>query len=428
VVTSHGDTSGDEGCGNDDEGYGDDDEDEDGVGRYYGGHDDNDDDDGVSDSRHNQHHHDNVRRDDHGRHCGDDGAEGKASEAVEGVRVSSGGYRGSGGAFHGTSLSAPSKPAAAAAPAAAFAAAPGASGWANLAFVRDGNARAARVKAAASDAASAAALAAEAAAIEDVVQMPSRWPGDLESAHGLFTHRAGRMRVFMGPGSTGKLCSFYQEGNCRFGNRCVHLHELGTSCALCGENVPASERLSHTESCSEHLAARKEEVASRAAECSMCLEHIRAKGQKFGLLSHCAHAFCLPCAREWRERAFGADSLSKEIARACPACRIVSYYVIPSDRLVTDPERKERLAAVYRARLATLPCRYFNPRTKADCPFGSSCFYAHQDAQGNDIKETQPRLKQDSDGNMSVLTAPTMSEFIDFSALKAVKSKKGARH
>ena len=228
--------------------------------------------------------------------------------------------------------------------------------------------------------------------------------------------------------NSGKICVYFLQGNCRYGDACLHSHEIeGSSCSLCGEAVAPAERRTHALHCAEFNAIAREKAASVTAECTICLENIVRKGQRFGLLSHCAHAFCLPCVREWRDGAFGAGALSKSVVRACPACRVTSHFVIPCDRLVADPERKAKIAEMYRAALGRVPCKYFNPKTKADCPFGSSCFYSHLDASGNSLKETVPRLKLDAEGQVTVLTAPKMSDFIDFDSLKKIKTKAGKK-
>ena len=46
---------------------------------------------------------------------------------------------------------------------------------------------------------------------------------------------------------------------------------------------------------------------------------------RFGILPGCNHPFCVPCLRGWR-----STYDQGKIVRACPICRTVSYFVVPS--------------------------------------------------------------------------------------------------
>lgn len=107
---------------------------------------------------------------------------------------------------------------------------------------------------------------------------------------------------------------------------------------------------------------------SRGECCAICLEPVLQRGCSFGLLDGCAHVFCLPCIRKWRE----THAKHPEVARSCPTCRTPSHFVIPSSFLVSD-ERKPDLIRAYQQRLRTIPCRRF-AYGEGRCPFGSSCF------------------------------------------------------
>jgi hypothetical protein len=125
----------------------------------------------------------------------------------------------------------------------------------------------------------------------------------------------------------------------------------------------------------------------------------------FGLLENCAHSFCLSCIREWRA---SADAVRTEAVRACPICRVESHFVVPwhvllhapfptifccsrchsrlvafrvllfccSDRFVSEPARKAAIVEEFRTATARIPCKHFNAG-RGECPFGTSCFYAH---------------------------------------------------
>ena len=74
------------------------------------------------------------------------------------------------------------------------------------------------------------------------------------------------------------LCKYFSQGNCQYGARCMYVHESTLS--------------------PEEL---KEAEDSKLVECGICYERVLDKrGERFGLLSGCNHAFCLSCVRNWR--------------------------------------------------------------------------------------------------------------------------------
>ena len=107
---------------------------------------------------------------------------------------------------------------------------------------------------------------------------------------------------------------------------------------------------------------------------------------RFGLLSHCSHEFCLPCIRSWR----GTSSENKkELVRACPLCRVDSFFVIPCDRMVTE-SNKHQIIEAYKNKMGQIECKHYN-RGQGQCPFGSSCFYAHLNQDGT--LSDQPKIR-----------------------------------
>jgi hypothetical protein len=120
---------------------------------------------------------------------------------------------------------------------------------------------------------------------------------------------------------------------------------------------------------------------------------------RFGLLANCDHAFCLKCIRTWRqqnlevshpapnppsEQPLGialldvtAPPLSTDErwcmwlvvvvcqgqdmgnVRSCPVCKVLSPFVLPCTRHVTDPYRKEALIRIYKAAAAQRRCKYY---------------------------------------------------------------------
>jgi len=187
------------------------------------------------------------------------------------------------------------------------------------------------------------------------------------------------------PPAAAAACPFFLRGNCRFGDRCRNPHVLPDVQRVVSDEDGRTDE--------ERRAVEAEEVAATsAAECGICYEPVKGR---FGLLPGCAHAFCLACIREWRQK--GLEQVARETARVCPLCRVESYFVVPSHRLVTDPFRKQRAVDAYVESLARIPCRNFVFGDAESCPHGSSCFYAHLRPDGTPADE-RPRILVNADG------------------------------
>ena len=139
-----------------------------------------------------------------------------------------------------------------------------------------------------------------------------------------------------------------------------------------------------------------------ASECGICMGD-SPTDKLYGVLSHCNCVFCLSCIREWRaDGAARNPGMAGSTVRQCPLCRVPSYFVVPSIRTFTLKSlvnaeasggteaiqtRQEHLQAekktfidTYKRSLQQKPCR--NYLADKSCPFGSSCFYLHIDANG----------------------------------------------
>jgi hypothetical protein len=163
--------------------------------------------------------------------------------------------------------------------------------------------------------------------------------------------------------------------------------------------------------------AYKAGIEAAAAATAPC------RRKKFGLLSACDHIFCLQCLRTWRSgqkreaaaaaAAGGNDdglleslllahndggdpqslSSSSERVRACPTCRQVSDFVVPSDRYCKGPE-KDLVVRSYQARLSSIGCKRFTGEL-GSCPFGRDCFYGHwHPRDGRDMKPMDKSRQQ----------------------------------
>lgn len=153
------------------------------------------------------------------------------------------------------------------------------------------------------------------------------------------------------------ICSFAAAGNCPRGEMCPHIH--GDMCPICGKHClhpfRPQEREDHMKTCfqrQKHLEALKH---SQEIECSVCLERVLSKPtaaeRKFGILSECDHPFCISCIRNWRSSSSSAGMDVNSAVRACPICRKLSYFVIPSVIWYANKDEKEEIVDSYKAKL-----------------------------------------------------------------------------
>ena len=221
-----------------------------------------------------------------------------------------------------------------------------------------------------------------------------------------------------------RICTFFERGACTRGARCPFLHApdddaaaRGVSRAALIQRVPdavdyarAGLQLTAAEAAASEADDLDEARASWTAACSICMELPARKRKRFGLLNSCDHAFCLQCIREWRD----TRTQSRNAVLVCPVCRVLSAFVIPSLRHVTQPERKARLIDAYRRNLKAIDCVLF-ARGDGVCTFGTRCHYRHQRRAGEDA-EAQ-RLCMGADGTLRV-SAPNVT-LLDFVATRA---------
>ncbi|KAH9774465.1 putative RING-type E3 ubiquitin transferase C3H69 [Citrus sinensis] len=184
------------------------------------------------------------------------------------------------------------------------------------------------------------------------------------------------------------ICSFAAAGNCPRGEKCPHIH--GDTCPTCGKQClhpfRPEEREEHMKSCEKkqkHLEALRR---SQEIECSVCLDRVLSKPtaaeRKFGLLSECDHPFCISCIRNWRSSSPTSGMDVNTALRACPICRKLSYFVIPSVIWYYTPEEKQEIIDSYKLKLKSIDCKHFN-FGNGNCPFGTSCFYKHMVKPGS---------------------------------------------
>ncbi|KMT18842.1 hypothetical protein BVRB_2g029470 [Beta vulgaris subsp. vulgaris] len=211
------------------------------------------------------------------------------------------------------------------------------------------------------------------------------------------------------------MCSFAAAGNCPKGDKCPHIH--GDLCPTCGKHClhpfRPKEREEHSKTCEKmqkHLEALKR---SQEIECSVCLERVLSKptgDRKFGLLSECDHPFCVTCIRNWRNSSPSSGMDVNATLRACPICRKLSYFVIPSVLWYFSKEEKDEIVDSYMAKLKSIDCKYFD-FGNGTCPFGASCFYKHSYRDGT-VEEVALRHLGAADGETVIAKNIRLADFL----------------
>lgn len=153
------------------------------------------------------------------------------------------------------------------------------------------------------------------------------------------------------------ICSFAAAGDCPCGDECPHIH--GDPCPTCGKHClhpfRPEEQKEHLKMCEKQKKQLEALKCSQEIECSVCLECILSKStaaeRKFGIMSECDHPFCIYCIRNWRSSSTSSGMDVNNTFKACPICRKVSYFVIPSVIWYNTEEEKQEIMDSYKAKL-----------------------------------------------------------------------------
>jgi len=182
------------------------------------------------------------------------------------------------------------------------------------------------------------------------------------------------------------LCRYHITDACRYGDYCQLAHGLPCPHCNCNALHPHNKRFAnqHLKMCEQKLKLMKSlpqdvQDASKNVECGICLEVIANKGNRFGLMTGCDHAFCIGCIRIWRNKSHDMSNPSTMV-KSCPTCRKESLFIIPSLIYCTG-EMKDHMVEQYKTNLKLKPCKYFSK--SGSCPFGGDCFYAHYNQDGS---------------------------------------------
>ncbi|XP_015881784.3 putative RING-type E3 ubiquitin transferase C3H69 isoform X2 [Ziziphus jujuba] len=212
------------------------------------------------------------------------------------------------------------------------------------------------------------------------------------------------------------ICSFAAAGNCPRGENCPHIH--GNICPICGKQClhpfRPEEREEHLKTCEKKQKNLEALKHSQEIECSVCLERVLSKPtaaeRKFGLLSECDHPFCISCIRNWRSSSPTSGMDVNSALRACPICRKLSYFVIPSVIWYSTKEEKQEIIDNYKAKLRSIDCKHFD-FGNGNCPFGTSCFYKHAYRDGR-LEEVVLRHLGNEDGQAVIAKHIRLSDFL----------------
>ncbi|KAJ6984851.1 RING-type E3 ubiquitin transferase C3H69 [Populus alba x Populus x berolinensis] len=212
------------------------------------------------------------------------------------------------------------------------------------------------------------------------------------------------------------LCSFAAAGSCPRGDKCPHIH--GDLCAYCGKHClhpfRPDERNEHLKACEKKQKNLDLLKYSQEIECSVCLDRVLSKPtaaeRKFGLLSECNHPFCISCIRNWRGSSPTSGMDVNSSLRACPICRKLSYFVIPSVIWYSTKEEKQEIVDTYKEKLRSIDCKHFD-FGNGNCPFGTSCFYKHAYRDGR-LEEVVLRHLGAEDGQGVIAKNIRLSDFL----------------
>lgn len=246
-----------------------------------------------------------------------------------------------------------------------------------------------------------------------------------------------------------EVCRFFLKGGCTFGESCRNLHvvdvadldddpsqtkasnggfqagygpsdlthgprrspECEEEDARLPQGVPsaASRKGRAGPSPAGHIGqGRKSAVDIDDAECVICTDSIKKRGEKFGMLENCDHTFCLSCIRSWRKQREQQDRVN---LRMCPVCRNESFFVIPCDRLILNPSEKAQAVENYKREMSEIPCKAFD-YGRGKCPLGTSCFYAHLNPDGTRFVPKPQRKMAGASGTLLVGEVK-LSDFFD---------------
>jgi hypothetical protein len=155
-------------------------------------------------------------------------------------------------------------------------------------------------------------------------------------------------------------CRYFRTSQgCRYGDACNFSHDLDDVTLV----LDTANNIGNTTS-----------TTVTGGLCGICLQPFQ--GQLLCFLPQCDHVYCMNCLKNWRGGEMADYDRTKETAKSCPQCRVVSYFVVPCSVPPTSRQERDNLVQDYKERCAMKPCRYAE-----NCPFGVACLFKHSQAQ-----------------------------------------------
>ncbi|CAE7711316.1 MKRN [Symbiodinium sp. CCMP2456] len=212
------------------------------------------------------------------------------------------------------------------------------------------------------------------------------------------------------------ICRHFLQGRCAFGDACRNLHTMPEPALPAVANGqsrgpgpgPPGPPGPRPEAATARVERPRPRPVEEFTECGICFENIVKRGERFGMLESCDHAFCLSCIRGWRRE---REQQDKQNLRLCPVCRNESFYVIPTDHIILDPEEKRGIIDSYKQEMGRIPCKLFD-YGRGHCPFGTSCFYAHLNPDGTRYIPPPLKWMRGAEGSQ-VKSEVKISDFFD---------------
>lgn len=129
------------------------------------------------------------------------------------------------------------------------------------------------------------------------------------------------------------------------------------------------------------------EILNSEFVCGICMEVVLDKEgdkAKFGILPSCTHCYCLSCITEWRRSKY-----DNELTKACPECRVIQDFVVPSKVWVENATSKAEFLDRFKKNAARKDCKIFKENF-GHCPAGPKCVYRHRnDVSGEELVEVK---------------------------------------
>ncbi|CAD6339465.1 unnamed protein product [Miscanthus lutarioriparius] len=223
-----------------------------------------------------------------------------------------------------------------------------------------------------------------------------------------------------------KVCTFYQKGACSYGSRCRYDHVKVSRNPTVPPPPPTSSAARRVTSTSLQLLSSSQPHTGHQTDSSnqrhqISVDVLAHSASKPAWRNDFQHDIVSDDGIDWSSNRNLLNQTSLKPAdlpicsfaaalRACPICRKLSYYVIPSVLWYFSKEEKEEITESYKSKLKSIDCKYFDFGT-GSCPFGTSCFYRHAYRDGRLEEVVLWHLDAD-DGSTVIAKDIRLSDFL----------------